>query len=396
MVERELTLRSLTPLVLHADRSRPQFTASLDYIPGSTLRGAMAACYLQAQGPDANFQTLFVGERIHFPDLLPSTKNAPGLLLPATARVCKRYGLKHERSLTDALLRLALAEVTGDLRPLKDAIWQYCPYDECQSRNKRDRFSGYVTPDYSRVQVKKRLLTGTSINRATQTAEAGMLFSQEAVEEGQYFRGVVRIAGEGAADLATQLEQVFSINTSLRVGSARSRGPGLVEVVRWGDLPVGPSLESRWMLFNRAVEALWRQYDVEPDSDYFSLTLSSHLILRDSSGRPVTCLEGRSDLDKLLGLEGVELRRHVMIPVVVRGWNAQQGLPKEDEPAIGRGSVLLFRVGPGHKTAVQHRLTAIGAEGLGRRRSEGFGRVRVCDPFHYHLVLRELGQEEVQ
>lgn len=395
MVERELILRSLTPLVLHANRSRAQFTPSLNYIPGSTLRGAMAACYLQTQGPDANFQMLFVGEQVCFPDLLPSTENAPGQLLPATARVCKRYGFKHERSLTDALLRLALAEAAGDLRPLKEAVWQYCPHDECQGRNQRDRFPGYVTPDYNRVPVRRRLLTGTSINRATQTAESGMLFSQEAVEEGQYFRGVLRIAGEGVTDLAAQLEEVFSINTRLRVGSARTRGLGLVEVVHWGDPPVGPSLDSRWMLFKRAVQTLWHQYDTKPDGVYFAITLSSHLVLRDKIGRPVTCLEGRSDLDKLLGLEGVELCRHIVIPSVIRGWNAQQGLPKEDEPAIGRGSVLLFRVDPAHEMAVQGRLAAIEAEGLGQRKSEGFGRVRVCDPFHYHFVLRELGQEEV-
>jgi hypothetical protein len=180
------------------------------------------------------------------------------------------------------------------------------------------------------------------------------------------------------------------VGTWLRVGAARSRGLGLVEVIGWSDPWGGPDLDSRLTLFNRAVKGLWRRYGAEPDSAvYFALTLASHLLLRDRAGQPVTRLEGRPDLPELLGLERVTLGRHVILPAVVRGWNAQQGLPKEDQPALGRGSSLFFRVEPGYEAAVRERLTVIETEGLGRRRSESFGRVCVCDPFHYDFVLRE-------
>jgi CRISPR-associated protein Csx10 len=389
-VERELTLRSLSPLVLHADRSRTQFTPGLDYVPGSALRGAAAVHYLQARGADDDFKALFVAERASFPDLLPSTKATAGRLLPATARLCKRYSWDHRDSLTDALLRLALAEMAGKLEPLKDVTWEYCPEQDCQKINKRDRVPGYVTLTYGRVRAEKRLLTGTSINRATGTAESGLLFSQEALEEGQFFRGVVHITGDDADLLQARLESVLQVGTRLRVGAARSRGLGLVEIIGWSDPWRGPNLDSRLTLFNRAVKGLWRHYGTEPDSAvYFALTLESHLILQDRAGRSVARLEGQSDLPELLGLEGVTLGRHVILPAVVRGWNAQQGLPKEDEPALGRGTALLFRVEPGCEAAVRERLTIIETEGLGRRRSEGFGRVCVCDPFHYDFVLRE-------
>jgi len=393
MIERELTLRSLSPLALHAERSRAQFTPGLDYIPGSALRGAAATRYLQNHGQDDDFQVLFVMGQAAFADLLPATEELPSRLLPSTARLCKRYHWDHSDSLTDSLLRLALAEVMNSVEPLEDEVWQYCPKQECQKvRNRRDRAVGYVTPRDKPVSVTKRLLTGTSIDRGTGTAQLGMLFSQEALEEGQYFRGVVRMAGEDetADSLSIRLESVLQVGERLRIGAGRSRGLGLVEVVGWSDPWVGPSLEARWSSLNQAVESLWRRYNADPSGDYFSLTLESHLILRDGMGRPVAWLEGRPDLTELLGLEGVALRRHVIRPTVVRGWNAQQGLPKEDELALGRGSALFFQVETADETAVRQRLAVIEAGGLGRRRAEGLGRVRVCDPFHYTFVLQEM------
>lgn len=393
-IERELTLRSLSPLALHAERNRTQFTPGLNYISGMALRGAAAAHHLQARGEDDVFRALFVLGQASFPDLLPSTEDAAGQLLPATARLCKRHRWTHAgSSLTDALLRLALAQLTGKLAPLKDPTWEYCTEEECRKVNKRDRVYGYVAPTYDRVPVEKRLLTGNSINRATGTAEAGFLFSQEALTEGLFFRGVVRTLGDDADKLQANLESLLQAGTRLRVGAARSRGLGLAEVIGWSDPRSGLDLALRFTLFKRALDALWRHYEVELEHAFcFSLTLESHTVLRDRAGRPVTRLKGRSDLSELLGLEGATLGRHVILPAMVRGWNAQLGLPKEDVPALGRGSALFFQAEPGCEEALRDRLAEIEAEGLGSRRGEGFGRIRVCDPFHYDFLLREMGE----
>lgn len=393
MIERDLTVRSLSPLALHDGRSRAQFTPGLDYIPGSALRGAVAARYLQAYGQDEAFRAFFMAEQASFADLLPSTKELPGWLLPATARLCKRHGWDHAESLTDSLLRLALVEETGNTVPVDDASWKYCPEPNCGQE--RDRATGYITPLNEQVKVRRRLLTGTSIHRATGMVQAGMLFSQEALEEGQFFRGVTRIAGDDGAveDFRARLESLLHVGERLRVGAARSRGLGLLEVTDWREPWQRPSLESRWASFNQTVTALWKAYGTEPGGSCFSITLESDLLLRDPAQRPVTRLteeEEREDLAELLGLEGVALGRHVLRPAAVRGWNAQQGLPKEVEPALGRGSALFFRVTTADEAAVRQRLAAIEAEGLGRRRSEGFGRVRVCDPVHYRFVVQEV------
>lgn len=390
-MERELSLHSLSPLVLHAERSRTQFTPSLDYIPGSTLRGAVAAHYLQAQGEDEAFHELFVSGRACFPDMLPSHQDDAGRLLPATARLCKRHGWKHAQSLTDALLRLALADMTDCAEPLSDRSWEYCSEQDCQAINKRDRAQGYVTSGNKQVETRSRLLTGTSISRFTGTAESGMLFSQQALQERQFFKGVVRVHGDGAAELQARLEQTLYTGTRLRIGAARSRGLGLVELKEWADSWGSEELTARVDSFNQALRELAERYKTVTDgAAYFAMTLESHLILRDQAGRAVTQIRKGPDLSELMGLAGVTLGRHVILPAVVRGWNAQQGLPKEDEPTVGRGSALLFRIDPGSEEAVYQALARIERDGLGRRRSEGFGRVRVCDPFHYRFILQEL------
>lgn len=392
-MERELGIYTLAPLVVHAERSRVQFTPTLDYIPGNALRGAIASHYLQVQGNDQGFQELFVAGNVSFPDLWPSTDDAPGQFLPATARLCKRHVWKHEESLTDSLLRVFLAEVTGNLEPLRDQAWDYCPDRDCREINKRDRAQGYVTPRRERVSARKRLLAGTSIDRATGTAESGMLFSHIALEEDQYFKGVVRYQGDSAEALQVRLEQLLCDGTCLRIGAARSRGLGRVEVKGWGNPWPRDDLGSRVDRFNDAIKALSQSYKLRVDgAKYFTLTLESHLLLRDRLGQPITRLAGRSDASELFRLPGTELRWHIALPAVVRGWNAQQGLPREDEPAIGRGSVLIFCIKPGCETPVHEQLAIVEKTGLGGRRAEGFGRVRVCDPIHHDVVLREMAE----
>lgn len=240
-MERELVLRTLSPLVLRADRSRIQFNPCLDYVPGSAVRGALAAACLQRRGADPMFQALFPGRGASFGDLSPSTGNAAGHLLPATARSCKRFSLDHRRSLTDSLLRLALASILDDPAPLKGK-WENCPEPECGQ--KRDHAREYLTRTLDTVSVHRRILAGTAIQRATGTVEPRRLYSQEALEEGQFLRGAIRFDTDHADQLAQELEETLHVGLQLAIGSARSRGMGVVEIVAWRDPFEGPPLES--------------------------------------------------------------------------------------------------------------------------------------------------------
>lgn len=397
MIEVELTVRTLSPLALRGSRAALQFAPGLRYIPGMALRGALAEQYLRDGRPENPiFHSLFLEEKVLFADLLPVPLEPNGTLsakitklLPATARACKRHKLRHPESLTDSLLRLELAAVLNRGTPLYDEVWQKCPVPECG--NDRDRLSDiYIVPDsLEKVDVHLRLSAGTSINRATGIAEGEQLFSFDVLEEGQYFRGCLRLRDSA---LLEHLQRLAPAGSILRLGMGKSRGLGKLEIVNWREFrQPAPSVEQRWTQFNEAVQRLWRHFGVgEPEGEYFSLTLESSLIRRDEILWAQTGVPKPAEL----GLPAnVEPRRCVLNTTVIQGWNAALGLPKADAPALAAGTVLLYRLtDPNQKDAVLNRLRQIEEEGIGERRAEGFGRVHVCDPFHFRWTLQEVGE----
>jgi len=387
-MELELILRTEAPLALRATRTSEQFTATLTHIPGATLRGALAMEYLRTGGEptDDHFAALFLTGAVSFGPLFPSTEVHAGRLLPASAVACKRFGARHQASVGDALLRLELARITQSLDPLDD--WQYCP--DCRREypdyppNARDRLSGYCLDggDFHKLEPSTRMLTGVGMSRATGTAAHRLLFSMEALEEGQWFRGRVRLHGDTTEELADRLTVLAPASSDLRLGAARSRGRGRLKVVGWRQVePEGPPLADRWEALNASIRHLWADYGVEPDGEYFTLTMESPLVLRDGCLRPLRPDELGAEA---LGLPAEIERRHVLLgEVILQGWNAAWRLPKGDAPAIGAGAALLFRVPADMREDVLARLAEMEAAGLGERRNEGLGRVRVCDPFHY-------------
>lgn len=408
-MEVELIIRTRSPLVLRASRAALQFAPGLRYIPGTTLRGALAMRYLHSHPPDRDFAALFLEEQVYFTDLYPvpgadsntgSLRSETAGPLPATARACKRYGASHLDSLTDSLLRLELLRIAREkgmrLRSNEEwKAWEKCP--TCHEKgvaNDRDRLTGtYVGLEgFKKIDTPLRLITGTSINRATGTVEESQLFSFDALEEGQYFQGRLRLQDDTAETLLPKLTELAPVRSTLRLGMGKSRGFGRVEVVRWREWhEVERPLEVRWTQFNTATQRLWQHFGVgKPEGEFFSLTLRSGLIWRDGLLRPQTSMPTATEL----GLPpSVESCCCVLNTTTVQGWNAALGLPKADTPALGPGSVLLYRLtDPAQKEATLTRLKAIEREGLGERQAEGFGRLHPCDPFHSFWTLREVGE----
>lgn len=398
MIDISLTLKAESPLALHQRRASEQFAPTLDYLPGSAVRGAFADLYLAGtpeRSREAAFQDLFLSTGVRFSDFLPIPRDYHGLtrLIPATASACKRFGDHEFASLTDGLLRYEVAREMEQPDALQND-WLYCP--TCQrggQQERRDRLEpGYYTSweTFQRVFVRKRVLTTTAIDRVSGTAAYGMLFSHEVIEESDVhedvlFRGVVALP----AELRSDLIELAGDGQRIAVGYGRSRGLGQVSVAGWGTVPVERLIVAdRWAALNETARALWRVFDRQPDGEYFTLTLQSHLALRDVAGEPI--LDGIKPED--LGFPVGTVRcRSVLSAVAVAGWNAALNLPKPDTWALSRGSVLLFRLPRGYdREPAIDRLQEIERNGIGERRAEGFGRMTACDPFHFYFLRREL------
>ncbi len=123
------------------------------------------------------------------------------------------------------------------------------------------------------------------------------------------------------------------------------------------------------------------------------MTLHSPLILRDSLLRYAGALD-KQTLAALLDLpadtpeDTFELLYQSASTRRVTGWNELWGTPRTNEYAIDTGSVFLFSSAVEMNKQLCEALFKLEEEGTGERRAEGFGRLRISDPFHLEGELR--------
>jgi CRISPR-associated protein Csx10 len=168
---------------------------------------------------------------------------------------------------------------------------------------------------------------------------------------------------------------------SLRIGTARARGMGEVALY----LPPAPVLESE---LERRLDDFQPQDSkgnlLDPDRLYFALTLRSPLLMYDARGRPCMTITPETLADYAAipaGLEPLE-RATYLEQELWSGWSPAWGLPKPVTPVLAPGSVLAFRAPVTTKTDVLAFMKSAEEEGLGEHRAEGWGEVAPCDPLH--------------
>ena len=389
-LRRRLVLEAQSPLALLSTRASAQFGKSLDYLPGSAVRGAMAEIFLNKRGSgDPLFQYIFVQRAIRFHDFWPAIGSEPATLLPLSASACKRYKLEHASSLRDRLIGMMTRPnwIDTDDEPK-------CP--ECH--NDLDQVSGYVYHDNGELKSRKlqrQLRMHVGISRARGSAYHGLLFSYDMLtqkhlaatdsmeksnqraEAALAFAGELEIYAEDAEKLWTDFMGVIG-NDHLSVGKARTRGLGELAVVEEFTLEREDDFDERWSAFNKVL----LDRNASDEYCYFCVTLKSRLILRDSLGRPALDTLGTEYCPIVESISGIERTAAFLNTVMVSGWNAAQGLPKPDMPALARGAVLGFRAKKADEQALKDQLRLLENTGLGERRAEGFGQINVCDSFH--------------
>ena len=251
-------------------------------------------------------------------------------------------------------------------------------------------------------------MTHVAINRRRESTERGLLFSVQsivgAVSDGKplsnaAFRGTIVVPdawGEARVDEFKRLLE--GIN---RLGGEQTYGLGSVEVTvrEVDDEP--EDIPTRVSEFNEKLNEVWSEYPANPkppapNGDYFAVDLLTPALLNTADGTPTAQLTAGmlqqraetlgfshlSDIEEVTCRDAAGHDRVLMFtaPTIVSGWSAAWGLPKPTALAAVAGSVYVFRTQA--IASWLEALAAIEAHGLGERREEGFGAVRVCDPFH--------------
>jgi len=381
-----IKVRASSPLVISSRHFVSNENNTMDYIPGSALRGAIAEKLLMEIGADhPEFKKIFIDMGIKFGNLY-HLKGGGGFPIPKSAKTCKYLKGFHGHGVFDWLLPTVKYKITEDITALPEK----CP--ECGAPV--DDFSGFHI-EQKTTEVTKGLITRTAINESTLTAKDEFLYILETIEEDQEFWGIIDIEPSKLekGELLYNDISILKEGEPFWVGSGRTRGLGNIVIEKVEKIEnilaeefIPGNLENRYNKMQEKLSTL--------NINGFSIDLYSDAIVIDKFLRYKSTIDENCLMEEF-GLKDIELVCAFNNTKAISGWNAAWGLPKERELVIEKGSVFFFKYNSDDVEGLLCSLKDIEVKGMGLRREEGFGRVYICDSFHVNNVPENWLSEEV-
>jgi len=415
----------LSPLALKRNRQSDR-SETVQSIPGTTLRGALATIYLQQHGQvDDTFNLLFLNEQhCRFGPLDPADN-----IYPLTMSACKRHPESHPK--VDQLpYRIALHLNQGKIRNETHKRYRECRAPDCQADLKG--YVGFWQTEGEQVRdhtpEAEYVAAHVGIDRTTATAADGIFYTLEALTARSPRNnghadliGWVQASDEAVRALKAILDEEEG---TVYLGHHRTRGYGRVRL----EISAEPAVEltgdrEKWESWSSSMIAfVQRALDpdvagfapdppsLDPSQDtLFAISLPTGAILVDRLLRytvdlsaMVPWLPSLPNPARLFPIEarpkvslgdGGELRCVAAVTnlQLLRGWNTAHGLPRQDEWMAARGSVYVYwlRGSSEDRKQLFDMLSQLAAAGIGLRRNEGYGLVVINDPIHCKNLLQE-------
>ncbi len=346
------TALATSELLLRARKRADNVMESLPYVPGSALRGALAARWLASREPDARFQQLFQSGRVRFEHAYPLAEDEPTVPAPFTLLACKLDGFHPGHFAGDVITRqgLQLCEA-ADHGPRPAALKRQRGFVTVPT-NGEGRF---VAHDHALVSRQRIGTMSDGSRRAAQQA----LFEERLVAAGSRFGVAIRGEAEDVEALLEGCQLPVGQPIPLSVGRARTV-LGEVEVQLDEPQPAETT---------------------PPPATDTSRTLMFHsdTVLLDGYQRSITAVSHPEVLaTEVLGCDAADVEVHeaAVRTTPAGGWDALHRTSKPVDTAIAAGSVVRFSA-PEEAVA---RLVSAG--GIGWRQAEGYGAVAIDSPVH--------------
>ena len=358
------------PVLLARSSGDPNSVTSLDYLPGSLLRGVLIGRYLRERKIDPHNSDLAAdpeARRLFFDGgmrclnaYLLSQIGRRGLPTPLALHYLKATDTERPYTAYNAAdeewneqERRRIEQEAGD--QLKSLSSPYCTVSD------KKIMSLTLAPSRVTVHVQR----DRALGRSTDLPGRGAIFQYEALAEGQWFASALLL--DSPDDLA--LLQRLLQNKEAWIGRSRSANYGRVRIEV-------AKPETNWREIGTA--------DLESvaANQPLALTLLSDVLLRDTSGTPVASLghqplvDGRIN-DRILSTYlGFAVRldpaRSFSAATLASGFNQTWRLPLPQQAALKAGSH--FTVHP-HTAVSVEQLHRLEQRGIGERRAEGYGRI---------------------
>lgn len=323
-----VTLELAQPAALGTGVRKAGVQQSQQHIPGTVLRGALAARWIARYGPPTvsnphrdEFERIFEGDVVFGPLLPPQALPMP--------RSCWVHKYDAGRGCP-----LWLDEATGTPAP----AGQHCAHCD----GPLQRASGDIeTVRDGQLRSPIDTVEDTHVKiGADGRATDGDLFTRRRLARGQRFLG--HLSGP-----SHDVELAVSFGSVLWLGGRRSTSGRARLTHEPGSSPA-------------PVQRL--------ESGVLVLRLASPGIFVDGMGRPQSAPDER-ELSEVFGTRARVERRWTRW-TTVSGWHAASGLPKPTEVAAAPGSTYLVRCDAEPDPAAQ---AALATRGVGLRRVEGYG-----------------------
>jgi len=330
---------------------------SLDYIPGSTIKGVVIKKYLKLkcdsysddlmQNPDSEIRKLFFSDDIQFlngylySDNIPSAPRA----LPTPASWYIEKVDKEEQNIHRQIWDFALERHELNQAKTEPRRYFWCFHEE-NGNNIRQYSLG--STDFM-TMVHNASTDPHKKGRGTST-----VFRYKLINSGQSFCAYVVVKEE------RELESLFSLIPEGKVWLGASSQAGYGETN-----------------FSKEKVLNWKEYQPQQsfNESEISFTLLSDLIIKDDSGEP--------SLDF-----GIALKAHLGLPKkpepvygflksgIIGGFNRKWGLPTIQHRVIQKGSCFVYKQ-EDLLSLTPDKIRCFVEMGVGEHRSDGFGRIAV-------------------
>ena len=407
-----VSVRTEAPLLLGGPSGLGNYLETLDYIPGSVLRGATAARLIgncsdpdhtpgnhltpPSNQTDCLFYDVF-GHRAEpfFGNCYPSQNAGEySFPFPATTRTCKTHPgfidpahADRHHGIFDILVRqLVFEEAIENRLELAFLYEPVCPVCYGGVKERDGFYQPGLTTDYLQPEVKTERASHTAINRAREVAEDALLYTVETVDPYTIFVGQIVVTEEKEKTLLSLL------NGNIELGRGVARGWGAVRIeAETASALWSTNLANRIETFNKMIEDERRFYYKlagqpyhSDGSWYFTVDLLADACPTEDGLPSLRLLP--TQLNPAYDTAEITLVRSFITSTLDSGWLAAARLPRGTVSLVKRGNLFVYRVAPGvDKDAVLSDLKTLELVGVGRGRERGLGQLVVCSPFHMEV-----------